>query len=350
LNETLQLLGFFCVFSTVTREINPLFNAQVMKMLSLFAAAALFGASVWAEDAGFIRKTFNVAPGGKLTIRADRGSIDVKTGGTDKVEIEVTRDFGRDTANLLEKHHVTFSQDGNNVTVKAELDREAKPHFWNNMRSKVHYDVTVPEKYNVNLHTAGGSISIKDLEGEANAETSGGGLRFGQIKGQVYGRTSGGSIHVNGATQNVDVETSGGGIHVGDTGGNVMARTSGGSIHLGTSKGSVTAETSGGGIEVNGASGPLRAHTAGGSITATIQQQPDGPCTLETSGGGIDLKIADSLKVDLEAHTSGGSVTTDLPVTVQGEVKKNALRSKLNGGGPKLTMATSGGSIHIRKF
>jgi DUF4097 and DUF4098 domain-containing protein YvlB len=337
------------VFDLVTNQFN--WEAHAMNVFSLFAAAALFGASVWAEDAGFIRKSFNVAPGGKLTIRADRGSIDVKTGAGDKVEIEVTREVGKGSnEEVLERHHVTFSQDGNDVTVKAEMDHDGKLHLLQNMRYKVHYDVTVPEKYNVALRTSGGSISIKDLEGEANAESSGGGLRFGQIKGQVYGRTSGGSIFVTGSTKNVDVQTSGGGIHVGDTGGNVMARTSGGSIKVGQSKGSVEAETSGGGIDVSGAAGPLRAHTSGGSIHATITQQPDGPCKLETAGGGIDLKLAEGLKVDLEAHTSGGSVSTDFPVTVQGEQKKNALHTKLNGGGPKLTMATSGGSIHIRKY
>jgi DUF4097 and DUF4098 domain-containing protein YvlB len=330
-----------------------------MKTLPLLAAALLLGIPALAVDKdkdntseSFIRKTFNVTPGGKLTIRADRGSIDVKTANTDKVEIEVTREPGRGAASdILEKHVVTFNQEGNDVIVEAKIPGVQNKSFWgrgNNL--KVHYDVTVPTKYNVNLKSSGGSIKVQDLEGEARTETSGGSLKFGQIKGPVHGRTSGGSINVAGAAQDVDIETSGGSISVGDAGGNVAAHTSGGSIHIGDVKGSVTAETSGGGIEVNGATGPVNAHTSGGPIHAAITQQPSGPCTFETSGGGIEVKMASNVAIDLDAQTSGGSVSTDFPVTAQGEMKRNHLHSKVNGGGPKVTLGTSGGSIHIKKM
>lgn len=317
-------------------------------ILALLLSASLFAADKTGES--FIRKTFQVGPGGKLTIRADRGSIDVHTGATDAVEIEVTREPGRGAASdILEKHQVTFAQEGNDVNVKAEMPGGSRGWFRNN-NLRVHYDVTVPAKYNVNLRSSGGHISVKDLQGEARAETSGGSLKFGQIKGHVFGRTSGGSIEVNGSTRDVDIETSGGSIHVGDAGGNVVARTSGGSIKIGDTKGAVTAETSGGGIEVNSAAGPINAHTSGGPIRAAITQQPTGSCTFETSGGGIEVKVASNVAMDIEASTSGGSVSSDFPVPAQGERKKNHLRSKLNGGGPKLTLGTSGGSIKIRKL
>lgn len=326
-----------------------------MKTLPILAASAVLAMSAFAADKdntseSFIRKTFTVAPGGKLTIRADRGTIDVKTGATDKVEIEVTREPGRGSpADILEKHTVTFNQEGNDVVVEARMPDQKTSWFRGN-NLKVHYEVTVPSKYNVNLKSAGGSITVKDLEGEARAATSGGSLKFGQIKGPVHGHTSGGSINVAGATQDVDIQTSGGSIHIGDTGGNVIAKTSGGSIHIGDIKGSVTAETSGGSIEVNGASGTVNAHTSGGPIHAALTKQPSGPCTFETSGGGIELKMASNVGIDVDAHTSGGSVSTDFAADGGGEAKKNHLQSKLNGGGPKVKLGTSGGSIRIKRI
>jgi hypothetical protein len=328
-----------------------------MKTLSILSAAVLLGsgASLFAADAtaeGYIRKSFQVSPGGKLNIKADRGSIDVKTGASDKVEIVVTREPGRGAdSDILEKHQVTFTQDGNDVNVVAEMPG-AKGGGWfgggNNL--KVRYEVTVPAKYNVNLKSSGGSINIGDMEGEARAETSGGGLKFGAINGPVRGRTSGGSISVNGATQNVDVSTSGGGIHIGDTTGNVVAHTSGGSVHIGNTKGSVIAGTSGGGIQVESASGPVKANTSGGSIRATMTQPPTAACTFQTSGGGIELKLASTAAIDLEASTSGGSVSTDFSTSGAEIQKKTHVRAKLNGGGPKVTLGTSGGSIKIRKI
>ena len=323
-----------------------------MKTLPILTASLLFSLSAFAaeKDPGLIEKSFSVAPGGKLTIKADRGSIDVKTAATDKVAIIVTREPGRGAAaDILEKHVVTFDHQGNDVSVEAKMPNMKTSWFRGN-NLKVHYDVTVPAKYNVNLHSAGGSISIKDLEGEARSHTSGGSLKFGQIKGPVHGHTSGGSINVMGATQDVNVETSGGSITVGDTSGNVIAKTSGGSIRIGDVKGSVDADTSGGSIEVAGATGPVNAHTSGGPIRATITQQPTAACTFETSGGGIELKMASNVAIDLDAQTSGGSVSTEFPVAVQGELKKNQLRSKVNGGGPKVTLETSGGSIRIKKI
>src|ERR1051326_3958166 len=164
---------------------------QIMKTLPIVAATLLFGATAFAADKdnpseSFIRKSFIVAPGGKLTIRADRGSIDVKTAATDKVEIEVTREPGRGAdSDILEKHQVTFAQDGNDVTVEARIPG-VKNTWGRGNNLKVHYDVTIPAKYNVNLKTSGGSIAVKDLEGEARTETSGGSLKFGQIKGPVH--------------------------------------------------------------------------------------------------------------------------------------------------------------------
>lgn len=324
------------------------------KTLSIFAAFALAAtafAQEKAADAGsFIRKSFDVGAGGKLTIRADRGTIEVKTGATDKVEVEVTREpSGRGGQDMLAKHTVDFKHEGKDVSIKAELPG-MRMSIFGGSGLKVKYAVTVPAKYNVDLQTAGGSVTVQDLEGEARAHTSGGSLRFGEIKGRVYGRTSGGSIKVIGATEDVDVETSGGGIDIGDTGGKVVARTSGGSIKVGNTKGAVTAETSGGGIDVAGVVGPITARTSGGSIRAAMTAQPTGPCTLGTSGGGIELRVAENVKIDLDAETSGGTVKTDLPVTVQGEMKRNQLRSKVNGGGPKVTLNTSGGGINIRKL
>jgi DUF4097 and DUF4098 domain-containing protein YvlB len=324
-----------------------------MRVIALIGAGAvLFGASVWAADdnaESYIRKSFEVSAGGKLTIQADRGSINVKSGPGDRVQIEVTREPGRgQNEEVLKRHHISFTQDGKDVMVRAEMEDEKR--FWKNNNLKVRYEVVVPSKYDVNLKTSGGSVTVHDLDGEARAETSGGGLNLGQIKGPVFARTSGGSIHVEGAGRDVDARTSGGGITIDDAMGNIVAHTSGGSIHVGQTKGSVTVETSGGGIELKGAAGPVSARTSGGSIRAAITSQPNGDCLLTTSGGGIELKMPATLAFDVDARTSGGSVSTEIPVMMEGDIKKNLLRSKLNGGGPKLTMHTSGGSIHLRKL
>ena len=125
-------------------------------------------------------------------------------------------------------------------------------------------------------------------------------MNFAKIEGSLSGHTSGGSITVAGCKGNVDLRTSGGGLQLGEIEGDVDARTSGGSIHA---------------------------------------DKLTGKSVLQSSGGGITVALGEKLNVDVDARTSGGRVASDLPVTTvtHGELKKNELRGKINGGGPLIT-------------
>jgi DUF4097 and DUF4098 domain-containing protein YvlB len=111
----------------------------------------------------------------------------------------------------------------------------------------------------------------------------------------------------------------------------------------------VTARTSGGNVEVKETSGAVDASTSGGSVYATMLNAPSTPCRLTTSGGNITVHLPGSAKVELDASASGGSVNTDFPVVVRGSLRRDSLKTALNGGGPLLYLRTSGGSIHLRQ-
>ena len=124
--------------------------------------------------------------------------------------------------------------------------------------------------------------------------------------------------------------------------------TSGGSIKIGKMTGSVKAHTSGGSISVDEVQGMIQASTSGGHVDATITRQPEGDCELSTSGGSIQVRLNRNLDLYLLAKTSGGSVrANNLPLNIQGEISRSRLEAKMNKGGPRLTLHTSGGSISI---
>lgn len=305
-----------------------------------------------AQDTGeVIEKSFKVGDGGLLTVRSDMGSIEVETGGSGTVEAKVMRrsdSWSRSEAeDFLKKFQVDFSQQGNDVTVIAEY-RGSKNDHWGN--GQVRFLFRVPAKYNVNLNTAGGSISVADLEGTVEAETAGGSLSFGNIKGPVNGRTAGGSISLDGGSGKVDVRTSGGSINIGSVDGDLSARTAGGSISIDRAKGNVVAETSGGSIRVDEVMGNIEASTSGGSVEATISKQPQGDCRLETSAGSVTVYLASDVAVDVDARASWGKVQCDFPVNGGAELEDSSLRGKINGGGPRLVLRTSSGKVKIRKM
>jgi len=62
----------------------------------------------------------------------------------------------------------------------------------------------------------------------------------------------------------------------------------------------------------------------------------------------VEFRIMAPKQYNLDLNTSGGEVECDLPVTMQGKFGESKLRGKLNGGGPLLTLRTSGGDIELR--
>ena len=229
-------------------------------------------------------KTFEVKPGGTLYLESDSGAVEVVSHSGTTVEVRVKK-----KGDNKESFVVTYEQDGNDVKVVGE--REGS--FFRRS-SNVQFIIKVPEDYNVDLRTGGGSINLSKLRGQVEAYTSGGSIRLGHIEGDVNVKTSGGSIKVE---------------------------------------------------EV---AGNINAHTSGGSIKATITKQPTKDCKLTTSGGSVTAYLSPSIAVDLVASTSGGTVGSEFDVN--GSLKKQSLKGTINGGGPQLVLKTSGGSVRVKKL
>lgn len=310
------------------------YNFRLAMLLGLLIAFAGCDEMLAERDAS-IRKSFQVGPGGRLTLDVNSGSIEISAAENNEVNIEVIRKIktsdSRQTDEILREHQVDFQQKGNDVLVKT-LGHSSG--FWNNLwkHLEVRYVITVPRKYNLDLKTAGGSITVNDLEGEVVSRTSGGSLNFGHVQGTISGKTSGGSITVK------------------ECGGKVDVNTSGGSINLGKVTGPLNAHTSGGSVTIDEVMGDVNASTSGGSIRATISRQPTSNCELSTSGGSIHLNLSKDLNLNLVAKAGGGDVETDVPILVQGTISKSSLQGKMNAGGPELYVHSSGGGVHIKKL
>jgi DUF4097 and DUF4098 domain-containing protein YvlB len=285
-----------------------------------------------------INQSFTVRPGGTLYLESDLGSIEVQGAKANTVDIEVVREVrsGSEsrTEQILKDFPVHFDQKGDDVYITAKYEKRGLDRFWNNIGRylRVKFIISVPDNYNLDLDTKGGSVSAENIKGMVKSRTSGGSLHFDRIDGEISGQTSGGSIDIGDVTGSTDIDTSGGSIKIIRAGGSIDAHTSGGSI------------------TVEEVMGNIQADTSGGSIKATISRQPQADCRLTTSGGSITVHLKDGIGVSVNAKTSGGRVHTDFPVTVTGELKSNALSAKISGGGPELYLRTSGGSIYLRKY
>ena len=230
---------------------------------------------------------FTVANGGLLKVVTDVGAIDIETHAKETVLVEVEIS-GKNEGDMS----VHFEKSGDNVSIKGDFDRSGFSFGNNNIR--VTYKITLPQTYNIDLDTSGGSINIENL------------------KGKVDAYTSGGSISVENAQGDVDIKTSGGSLDLVNIIGKINAKTSGGSIKL------------------------------------KLPTNPTKDSKLKTSGGSITAYLAKGVAVNLSAKTSGGRVSSEFDVN--GTTKKRSIVGTINGGGPELILKTSGGSVRIKEI
>ncbi len=232
-------------------------------------------------------KELNVVAGGLLKLETDVGAIDIDTHSKDTVLVEVNIS-GKDE----DKLRVDISKSGDDVNIDSELNRSG--FGFGSTSIRVTYKITLPENYNVNLDTSGGAIEIEDLKGEVKAHTSGGSISVEDIEGDVNIKTSGGSLTLENIIGEID------------------AKTSGGNIKL---------------------------KLANSSIKDT---------KIKTSGGSITAYLAKDVAIDVSAKTSGGRVSSEF--AVDGEIEKRSIKGTINGGGAKLHLKTSGGSVRLKKI
>jgi hypothetical protein len=223
----------------------------------------------------------------------------------------------------------------------------------------------------VSAKTAGGDVTFGKIGGDVRCVSGGGSIRADNIRGEAVFATGGGDIHVQQVDGAVHCSTNGGGIRVVQAGNVVIADTAGGPIDVGYAKGMVTAKNSGGPIQVGSASGArcesangaihlnsvggsLKASTAMGSIIARFQTQPVADSFLSTGAGDITVWIPSNLKVTLRAQNAsyGGPrrIVSDFPdITVKLAGAATVAEGALNGGGPLVRIAGTGGTIYIRR-
>lgn len=319
---------------------------------ALFLAIAFTGVAAGQQRFDYeevVEKQIPARRGETLTVKSDLGSIEVfGAPGTNTIDVRIIKgvnDVDRDEAEeLFDRFRVTFDENGRGVEIRGDYERG---RFWRFRRGlHVRYEIRIPDEMHVTLSTNGGSISIERIGGDARLATSGGSIKASDVNGHLTANTSGGSISATNIAGEATLHTSGGSINVEGIDGDAECNTSGGSITASEIAGNLMAHTSGGSIRLKSILGEVDASTSGGSVTADLYDHRGGPIKLKTSGGSVTVGVDPDINVTLDAEATGGRVNSDLPVA--GTLERGRLRGEVNGGGPLLSLRTTGGSINIR--
>ena len=344
------------------------------KNLLLLVLAVFISASSYAqsnEEKPYVTKSFNNSSLNALSVETSGGAIAVTGGQSNgfKVDMFVVQNNWKDKKELgkaeieerLDDYDILIGTEGNKVVARAKRKEGIK---WdNNKNVSIGFKIYTPRAISTYLKTSGGSIRIASLTGEQNFTTSGGSMKVEDLDGTVRGRTSGGSIEVTNCRKDIELVTSGGSIKASDLKGRIDLKTSGGSITLNSLDGEIEAVTSGGSIKGDGIAGSLNTGTSGGSVRLA---NVSGSLKASTSAGSVEVSMT-KLGKYLDLRSSAGSIRVTMPLengldlnlkgnkvsiplkNFDGNVEKDRVSGKINGGGIPVTLSASSGSVYVNQ-
>lgn len=259
------------------------------------AAAAQSVESSGGDFVATVTRTFDVSPGGALELDSHAGSITVTAWDQNRVRVEESIRMRRYSRSEAEAYvgRTTYTEQDGSVRVRTPEDHDGTEHD---------FTVQVPRRYDVDVQTHGGSVTLDGMQGTAKGRTSGGSIRVERVTGAVDITTSGGSLEIDAVDGDVNGTTAGGSIGARDVTGRLDVRTAGGSIEVRDIGGAVDAKTAGGSIRAESVRGPLTVRTAGGDIEVRDAAQD---VTAATAGGDVDLQ---GIGGAVDAQTMGGDV------------------------------------------
>ena len=147
------------------------------------------------------------------------------------------------------------------------------------------------------------------------------------------------------------LETANGEVRARGTSGRIEATTTNGDVRVSDVKGSVVLSTTNGEVHVTDVTGEASAHTTNGSVVAEIRRVPArATIDLETTNGNVEAYFDKDLKADLEAQTTNGRVSIGFPIVRTGVMTSRTIRGTIQGGGAKISIATTNGNVEVRRL
>lgn len=270
--------------------------------------------------------SYPLRPGGKLSVESFNGSIEISSWEKDVVQVTGTK-FAS-TQGLLDSIKIDVVATDTSVRIRTSRPFERR----GSMGAK--YVIRVPARTELErVISSNGGIRIEGIEGPVRLRTTNGGVRVFRVQGPL------------------EVTTTNAGVDVRELHGSATLRTTNGAIKADGVRGFFEASTSNGGIEarlVETEEGrPVKADTSNGNIHLTIESLKGNDVIATTSNASITVQLPGDAAANVRASTSNASITTDFEVATSGAISKNRLQGTINGGGPRLELSTSNGSIRI---
>lgn len=270
------------------RQLRLASTVSFLLFIAAFASAAPAKSEV-------LDRTMKLSPNGLVTLKNIKGSITVHSWSKDEVRVLAEKrakpKYGISARDLLREWKIEIEASSNRIDIQTLRPDKLGKKYRNGI--SITYELWVPESVSLELRNINGNMDVERIAGE------------------------------------------------------IQAKTTNGNIYLEGVGGSVESKTTNGNITIGEANGYISARTTNGSIKARLVEHDGRDMDLHTTNGGIQLALPSHLGITLEASTTNGSIRSDLPITVSGMMSKRHLSGEINGGGPRIKLKTTNGSIKL---
>lgn len=262
------------------------------RMIFRFAAAAVLCAA-WAvaAQAQDFRQSFNLAPGGSITIKNVSGDINIS--GYDGAAVEVTAyKEGRDRDRVSVENLST----ANRVSLRADYEDHC------NCDASLRFEVRVPRSVRFNfdkISTASGDLKAEEITGSVEMQTASGDVTLSGVSGEIRASSASGTVKVRDAAGNVNASSASGDVDV------ELTRVEG-----------------------------------------------EGDMRFSTASGNVHVRLPSSIDARVEMSTVSGSLETDLPIEVRKDQygPGRRARGQLGGGSRLLKISSASGDVSLKSL
>ncbi len=288
--------------------------------------------------------TFSIKnEGGVLTVVSNRdegGVWGTRTGRT-------LRDRQRFKSNLVLKVPRKAALDVNNKYGTVEIaGLEGTQSVENKYGSTSIHEITGA----VTVTAGYGTAILENIQGDTNVTNSHASTTLREITGKVVAENKYGSVDVQHVTSDASIENQYSVVNVQTVAGSVTIRGRNNSVDVDDAGGDVDVETSYKNLSVRNAKGRIRLTNRHGSVDVELAQAPTNDITVNAEYSDVSLELPANAAFSIDGQTRYGEIDSEFDsMSINSSGRDRTLRGQHGNGGPRITVETRNGSIHLEK-
>jgi DUF4097 and DUF4098 domain-containing protein YvlB len=301
-------------------------SVTILCSVLLFAACSV---PAFASVQGSFQRTFQVTGPVEMEVLTRSGDITVRSGPPGNVSISGKIHVGDRW--FSGDRHADVSELEKNPPIR-QTGNVIRIDYVNLREIAIDYEITVPPDTSLRTRSGSGDQTVEGMHKSVDLQSGSGDIRLNDLVGDIHLHTGSGNVDGRNISGPINAEAGSGDIRLEAKG-----------------PGEVRVHTGSGNIELRDINGTLRAEAGSGDLS--VEGTQTGIWDVRTGSGDVELRLPSQAAFDLDASTGSGKVVVDRPVTmtVQGDLQRShrSLSGKVGAGGPRLTVHTGSGDVHI---